>query len=75
MPVKKGFFARLFTGSIGNWFTHVGVAALRAYVEVFGGKEYAKQITSKNVFNAKGEGANEGKVSYFCCLKIPTVKS
>ena len=71
MPVKKGLIARLFTGSLGNLFQHVGVIGLRTYVKVFGGEEYAKQINDKNVFNANGEGENEGKVSYFCCLKIP----
>ena len=72
MPVKKGLIARLFTGSLGNLFQYVGVVGLKTYVKVFGGEEYAKQINNKNVFNANGEGENEGKVSYFVCLKIPT---
>lgn len=71
MPVKKGFFARLFTGSMGNWFSELGVKAMQTYVKIFGGEEFAKQVSKKTVFNANGEGENEGKVSYFCCLKVP----
>lgn len=74
MPVKKGIIARLFTGSLGNLFQQVGVIGLKTYVKVFGGEEYAKQIKDANVFNANGEGENEGKVSYFVCLKIPTTE-
>lgn len=71
MPAKKGFFSRLFSGAIGNWFRELGVKALRTYVGVFGGQEFAKQVTKNTVFNANGEGENEGKISYFCCLKVP----
>lgn len=74
MPVKKGFFGRLFSGSMGNWFQELGVKAMQTYVNVFGGAEFAKQVSKKNVFNAQGEGENEGKVSYFCCLKIPNTE-
>lgn len=71
MPAKKGFFGRLFSGSMGNWFSELGVKAMQTYVNVFGGEQYAKQVSKKTVFNAVGEGENEGKVSYFCCLKVP----
>lgn len=71
MPAKKGFFGRLFSGSMGNWFSELGVKAMQTYVNTFGGSEFAKQVSEKTVFNAVGEGENEGKVSYFCCLKIP----
>ena len=71
MPAKKGFFGRLFSGSMGNWFSELGVKAMQTYVNTFGGPEFAKQVSKKTVFNAVGEGENEGKVSYFCCLKIP----
>lgn len=71
MPTKKGFFVRLFTGSTGNWFSELGVKAMQTYVNTFGGPEFAKLVSKKTVFNAVGEGENEGKVSYYCCLKVP----
>lgn len=75
MPTKKGFFGRLFTGSMGNWFSDVGVVALKTYVTAFAGKEFGKQVSKKNVFNAVGEGSNEGKTSYFVVLKLPAMKN
>lgn len=72
MPAKKGIFGRFLSGSMGNWFQDVGVVAMKAYVGTFGGEEYSKQVSKKTIFNACGEGENEGKVSYFCCLQIPT---
>lgn len=41
MPTKKGFFGRMLSGSIGNWFSDVGVVALKKYVSVFIGKDFA----------------------------------
>lgn len=71
MPEKKGFFKRLFTGAIGNWFQDVGVIALKNYVAVFAGKDFAKNVTKDTVSNAIGEGENAGKTSYYVALKIP----
>ena len=74
MPAKKGFFAKLFTGSMGNWFSELGVKAIQTFVKCFAGDAFAKQVSKKTVFNAIGEHENEGKTSYFCCLKIPEAK-
>ena len=71
MPEKKGFFKRLFTGSIGNWFQDVGVVALKNYVSIFAGKDFAKNVTKDTVSNAIGEGENAGKTSYYVALRIP----
>ena len=71
---KKGFWERAWDGSPKNWFTSgvmLGVKALQIYVAKFAGKAFAKQINKKNVFNGSGEGENEGKVSYYCALKVP----
>lgn len=72
MPAKKGFFGRLLSGHMGNWFQDVGVAALQAYVKAFASNGFEKNVTKDTVFNAVGEGENAGKVSYFVCLAIPT---
>ena len=42
MPNKKGILGRFFSGSMGNWFSDVGVVALRKYVSIFIGKDFAK---------------------------------
>lgn len=71
---KKGFLSRLATGAMGNWFTRtkmLGVKAIQNYVKEFAGDAFSKQVTKDTVFNAVGEQANEGKVSYFCALKVP----
>ena len=71
MPQKKGFLKRFLTGSIGNWFQDVGVIALKNYVSVFAGKDFAKNVTKETVSNAIGEGDNAGKTSYYVALRIP----
>lgn len=71
MPQKKNWFKRLFTGSIGNWFQDVGVVALKNYVSIFAGKDFAKNVTKETVSNAIGEGENAGKTSYYVALRIP----
>lgn len=74
MPAKKGAIARLFTGSIGAWgWGDLGVKAMQQMIEVFAGPVWAKQVTKKTVFNAIGEAKDEGKTSYFFCLKLPQV--
>lgn len=78
MAGKKGFLQRLASGSMGNWFTlgkNLGVKALQIYVKGFAGESFAKQVTGDSVFNAVGEGSNEGKVSYFVMLKVPRAGS
>ena len=75
MPTKKGFFGRFLSGSMGNWFSDVGIVALKKYVAEFIGKDFAKQVTSKTVFNAVGEDENLGKTSYYVALKFGTGKS
>jgi hypothetical protein len=74
MPNKKGFLGRLFSGSMGNWFSDVGVVALRTYVSIFIGKDFAKQISSKTVFNAIANENDTGKVSYYVALKFGMAK-
>lgn len=71
MPAKKGFFSKLFTGSMGMWFGDIGVKAMQKYVETFAGPVFAKQVSKKTVSNAVGEHEHDGKTSYYCCLKIP----
>ena len=70
MPTKKGFFGRFLSGSIGNWFSDVGVIALKKYVSIFVGNDFAKQVTKDTVFNAIGEEENVGKTSYVVALKL-----
>jgi hypothetical protein len=73
---KKGFFQRLMSGAMGNWFTRskmLGVKAIQEYVAEFAGEAFSKQINKDNVFNAVGEKENEGKVSYYCALKVPSM--
>ena len=73
---KKNILQRFFTGSMGNWFTRakmLGVTALQTYVKEFAGKAFADQVNKKTVFNAISEENSEGKVSYFCALKIPNL--
>lgn len=70
MPTKKGFFGRFLSGSIGNWFSDVGVVALKKYVATFIGNDFAKRVSKDTVFNAVGEDENTGKTSYIVALKI-----
>lgn len=75
---KKGFFQRLMTGNMANWLTtgtKLGLKALQVYVGKFAGEAFAKQISAKNVFNGLGMNENEGKISYYCSLKIPNSMS
>lgn len=75
MPAKKGWLARLFTGSMGMWFGDIGVKSMREYVRVFAGDVFAKQVTKQTVSNAVAQNENEGKTSYFCCLKLPQTRA
>lgn len=75
MPQKKGWFKRFLTGSLKNWFQDVGVVALKNYVSIFAGKDFAKNVTKDTVSNAIGEGDNAGKTSYYCVMQIPRDKS
>lgn len=70
MKAKKGILARLFTGSLFKGWGDLGITAMRALVNEFAGKIFAKQVTRDTIFNAIGQNENEGKTSYFFCLKL-----
>jgi len=69
---KKGIIKRFFTGSMGNWGQTVGTAALKAYVEAFLGKSFAKQVTEKTVFDAVGDEDSKfpGRIAYYVSFKL-----
>ena len=70
MEAKKNWLSRLFTGSLFSGWGDLGVIAMRALIKEFAGDIFAKQVTKKTIFNAVGQNENEGKTSYFFCLKL-----
>lgn len=75
---RRGFLSRLAHGALGSIFTRgrmTGLKALRIYVEKFAGDAFAEQVDEDKVFNGMGEGENEGKVSFYCALKVPQGES
>lgn len=70
MKAKKNWLSRLFTGALGAGMRDLGLTAMRALVNEFAGKIFAKQVTKETIFNAVGQNENEGKTSYFFCLKL-----
>ena len=71
---QKGFFKRLFTGDMANWFKKTGVIGMQAYVSAFAGADIGKQISDNNVFNGIGEGNHEGRTAFYTTLQMPTAK-